>query len=60
MALAREQRLMRALLDHAAAVEDDDRVAEIARMLGGDKPTARSLAHAREMLDTTAPRRKQA
>ena len=43
-----------------AAVEDDDRVAEIARMLGGDKPTARSLAHAREMLDTTAPRRKQA
>ncbi|MGL4809267.1 MAG: DNA repair protein RecN, partial [Giesbergeria sp.] len=43
-----------------AAAEGEDRVNEIARMLGGEKPTTRSLAHAREMLDTTAPRQKQA
>ena len=43
-----------------ATAEGEDRVNEIARMLGGEKPTTRSLAHAREMLDATAPRRRQA
>ena len=32
------------------AVSDNDRVQEIARMLGGDKRSATSLAHAQEML----------
>jgi DNA repair protein RecN (Recombination protein N) len=32
------------------AVTDNDRVQEIARMLGGDKRSATSLAHAQEML----------
>jgi DNA repair protein RecN (Recombination protein N) len=33
----------------------EDRVAEIARMLGGEKLSATTLAHAREMLGTPAP-----
>ena len=32
------------------AVQEDQRVAEIARMLGGERSTATTLAHAREML----------
>jgi DNA repair protein RecN (Recombination protein N) len=35
-------------------VEDDARVQEIARMLGGEKQTPTTLAHAREMLRGTA------
>ncbi len=35
-------------------VEDDARVLEIARMLGGEKQTPTTLAHAREMLRGTA------
>lgn len=34
-----------------ARLEDEERVAEIARMLGGIEITEQSLAHAREMLD---------
>lgn len=33
------------------AVQSESRVAEIARMLGGEKSTGTTLAHAREMLD---------
>jgi DNA repair protein RecN (Recombination protein N) len=36
------------------AVTGDQRVAEIARMLGGERPTDTTLAHAREMLDITS------
>jgi DNA repair protein RecN (Recombination protein N) len=32
------------------AVESEERVSEIARMLGGEKLSATTLAHAREML----------
>ncbi len=32
------------------ALDGDDRVAEVARMLGGENPSALTLAHAREML----------
>lgn len=35
-------------------VTGDRRVAEIARMLGGERPTDTTLAHAREMLDMTS------
>lgn len=40
-----------------SAVQGEDRVSEIARMLGGKRSTRTTLAHAREMLDlaTTAP-----
>ena len=34
-----------------ASVDSDDRVAEIARMLGGERITPKTIAHAREMLD---------
>ena len=34
-----------------ASVSGDDRVAEIARMLGGERITPKTIAHAREMLD---------
>ncbi|WP_042427675.1 DNA repair protein RecN [Comamonas granuli] len=39
------------------AVQDEARVAEVARMLGGERPTAHSLAHAREMLGAPAHER---
>ena len=35
-------------------VQQDERVAEIARMLGGERATETTLAHAREMLGTAA------
>jgi len=35
-------------------VQRDERVAEIARMLGGERATETTLAHAREMLDGAA------
>lgn len=37
------------------SVQHDERVAEIARMLGGERATETTLAHAREMLGITAP-----
>ena len=36
-------------------VQQDERVAEIARMLGGERATETTLAHAREMLGTATP-----
>jgi DNA repair protein RecN (Recombination protein N) len=36
------------------AVQEEQRVAEIARMLGGERSTGTTLAHAREMLDLAA------
>lgn len=39
-------------------VEGDARAAEIARMLGGERPTRTSLAHANEMLQGAASERK--
>ena len=36
-------------------VNGEERVSEIARMLGGEKLSATTLAHAREMLDTPSP-----
>ncbi|MBV7453367.1 DNA repair protein RecN [Acidovorax sp. sif1233] len=36
------------------AVQEEQRVAEIARMLGGERSTGTTLAHAREMLDIAA------
>ncbi len=39
---------------HLQELGDDERVEEIARMLGGRKITAQTRAHAREMLDTAA------
>lgn len=39
---------------HMKAVQDDDRVEEIARMLGGKDRTRTSLQHAREMLEDGA------
>lgn len=36
------------------AVQDENRVAEIARMLGGERSTHTTLAHAREMLNLAA------
>ena len=36
-------------------VQQDERVAEIARMLGGERATETTLAHAREMLGTAVP-----
>lgn len=38
------------------AVGGDDRVGEVARMLGGDGASATGRAHARELLDGVAPR----
>jgi len=37
-----------------SAIEDDARVAEIARMLGGSVMTRQTLAHAEEMLRLAA------
>ena len=37
-------------------VQGEERVSEIARMLGGEKLSATTLAHAREMLGTPAPK----
>ncbi len=41
-------------LSSVNSVENDARVAEIARMLGGEKLSATTLAHAREMLQSQA------
>ena len=41
-------------LSTVSAVHGEQRVAEIARMLGGEKLSNTTLAHAREMLDTGA------
>jgi DNA repair protein RecN (Recombination protein N) len=41
------------------ALSDDARVNEIARMLGGEKVSDTTLAHAREMLQTSAKTGKQ-
>jgi DNA repair protein RecN (Recombination protein N) len=41
----------------ARRVADEDRVAEISRMLGGELTAAAGLAHARELLDAAAARR---
>lgn len=35
------------------------RIAEIARMLGGERPTQTSLAHAKEMLESAGPERER-
>ena len=35
-------------------LDPDERVAEVGRMLGGDNPSALTLAHAREMLEKLA------
>ncbi len=45
-------------LTRVAEVRDDERVRELARMLGGDPESATSLEHARELLD--APRTARA
>ena len=49
-----KQRDQQITLSTVAAVQGDYRVAEIARMLGGEKLSNTTLAHAREMLDTGA------
>ncbi len=43
-----------ATLSSVGAVQDEQRVQEIARMLGGEKLSKTTLAHAREMLQTGA------
>ena len=55
---AHHHAVVRKLLDRegalgvcVAAVSDEDRIQEIARMLGGERITPKTLAHAREMLD---------
>ena len=40
---------------NVVAVHAESRVAEVARMLGGENISPRSLAHAREMLETAQP-----
>ena len=47
-------------LTQLAALEGEEKVAEIARMMGGDTDSAQSLAHAREMVDGTASHKLQA
>ena len=42
-------------LTRITPVENDARVHELARMLGGEKITAAAKKHAREMLDAQAP-----
>jgi DNA repair protein RecN (Recombination protein N) len=49
-----KQRDQHTTLSTVAAVQGEHRVAEIARMLGGEKLSNTTLAHAREMLDTGA------
>jgi DNA repair protein RecN (Recombination protein N) len=49
-----KQRDQHTTLITVAAVQGEHRVAEIARMLGGEKLSNTTLAHAREMLDTGA------
>jgi DNA repair protein RecN (Recombination protein N) len=49
-----KQRDAKQTLSNVAAVKDEVRVAEIARMLGGEKLSDATLAHAREMLTTGA------
>jgi DNA repair protein RecN (Recombination protein N) len=49
-----KQRDAKQTLSTVAAVQDEVRVAEIARMLGGEKLSDATLAHAREMLTTGA------
>ena len=43
-----------ATLSSVGAVQDEQRVQEIARMLGGEKLSKTTLAHAHEMLQTGA------
>lgn len=49
-----KQRSDNATFSTVNAVQGEQRVAEIARMLGGEKLSGTTLAHAREMLDTGA------
>jgi DNA repair protein RecN (Recombination protein N) len=49
-----KQRDQQVTLSTVSAVLGENRVAEIARMLGGEKLSNTTLAHAREMLDTGA------
>ena len=51
-----KQRVGAGTASHVAAVAGDDRVAEVARMLGGAASSASgtTLAHAREMLDAAS------
>ena len=49
-----KQRTDNATFSTVNAVQGEQRVAEIARMLGGEKLSGTTLAHAREMLDTGA------
>jgi len=44
-------------MTRARSVADEDRVAELARMLGGDPEAAAGLEHARELLETARRRR---
>ncbi|MEO9100931.1 MAG: DNA repair protein RecN [Burkholderiaceae bacterium] len=54
--LVAKQRVGAGTASHVAAVAGDDRVAEVARMLGGavSSASATTLAHAREMLDAAS------
>ena len=54
--LVAKQRVGAGTASHVAAVAGDDRVAEVARMLGGAASSASgtTLAHAREMLDAAS------
>jgi DNA repair protein RecN (Recombination protein N) len=45
-----------ATLSRVRPVQDQERVAEVARMLGGEKISDTTLAHAREMLDQAGSR----
>ncbi len=49
-----------ATVSSVAAVTGEARVAEIARMLGGERLSSTSLAHAQEMLDASTTRAKKA
>jgi DNA repair protein RecN (Recombination protein N) len=47
-----KQREGAATVSHVGEVQGEQRVAEIARMLGGERLSGTTLAHAREMLGT--------
>jgi DNA repair protein RecN (Recombination protein N) len=43
------------VVSSVAAVQGEQRVAEVARMLGGERLSGTTLAHAKEMLDVASP-----
>jgi DNA repair protein RecN (Recombination protein N) len=53
--LVAKQLVGKATQSSVTAIEGEQRTKEVARMLGGEKLSSTTLAHAKEMLQGTAP-----